>query len=60
MKFGYEVFNAATKELLATGETMHVFCDKLGRTKSLPEKYRKYFPASEKHTSADHATPRKS
>ena len=34
-----------TKDLLATGETMHVFCDKLGRPKSLPEKYRKYFPA---------------
>jgi len=60
VKFGYEVLNATTKELLATGETMHVFCDKLGRPKSLPEKYRKYFPASEKHTGADHATPRKS
>jgi acyl-CoA thioester hydrolase len=60
VKFGYEVVNSETKELLATGETLHVFCDKLGRPKSLPEKYRKYFPAIERHQVAEHATSCKS
>jgi len=31
-------------ELIATGETLHVICDHLGRPKSLPEKYRQFFP----------------
>jgi acyl-CoA thioester hydrolase len=39
----YEVLNDATGELLATGETAHVFCDRNGRPKTLPEQYRKYF-----------------
>jgi acyl-CoA thioester hydrolase len=56
VKFGYEVVNSETKELLATGETLHVFCDKLGRPKSLPEKYRKYFTTIERHRVAEHAT----
>ena len=56
VKFGYEVVNSETKELLATGETLHVFCDKLGRPKSLPEKYRKYFATIERHRVAEHAT----
>jgi acyl-CoA thioester hydrolase len=60
VKFGYEVVNSETKELLATGETLHVFCDKLGRPKSLPEKYRKYFPAIERHRVAEHTTSSKS
>ena len=60
VKFGYEVLHSETKELLATGETLHVFCDKLGRPKSLPEKYRKYFPATERHRVAEHATSPKS
>jgi acyl-CoA thioester hydrolase len=46
VRFGYEILNQASGELIATGDTMHVFCDGLGRPKSLPEKYRKYFPAS--------------
>lgn len=46
LRFGYEVFNDATGELLATGETTHVTCDSLGRPKSLPEKYRAHFPAT--------------
>jgi acyl-CoA thioester hydrolase len=45
VKFGYEVVRHESREVLATGDTLHVFCDKLGRPKSLPEKYRKYFPA---------------
>ena len=44
VKFGYEVVHQESGELLATGDTMHVICDRLGRPKSLPEKYRKYFP----------------
>jgi acyl-CoA thioester hydrolase len=44
MKFSYEVVNQASSTLIATGETNHVIVDHLGRPKSLPEKYRKYFP----------------
>ena len=42
--FEYEVLNDATGALIATGGTLHVICDGKGRPKSLPEKYRKYFP----------------
>lgn len=44
IRFGYEVKNEATGELLATGETLHVICDGKGKPKSLPEKYKRYFP----------------
>jgi acyl-CoA thioester hydrolase len=47
LRFGYEILNKTSGELLATGETLHVICDSRGRPKSLPEKYRKYFPATE-------------
>jgi acyl-CoA thioester hydrolase len=40
MKFEYEVLNQADGQLIATGGTTHVICDRLGRPKSLPEKYR--------------------
>jgi acyl-CoA thioester hydrolase len=43
LRFGYEILNDATGDLLATGETSHVTCDGQGRPKSLPEKYRAYF-----------------
>jgi len=46
LRFGYEIFNQATGEVIATGETLHVICDSHGRPKSLPEKYRRFFPAS--------------
>lgn len=46
VKFGYEILHQASGELLATGDTLHVICDHLGRPKSLPEKYRKYFPSA--------------
>jgi len=46
-RLSYEIFNDASGELLATGETYHVFCDRLGRRKSLPEKYREFFKADE-------------
>lgn len=42
VRFAYEILNEAG-ELIATGETLHVICDRNGRPKSLPEKYRKYF-----------------
>jgi acyl-CoA thioester hydrolase len=52
MRFGYEISNQVTGELIATGETTHVICDRRGRPKSLPEKYRKYFPPTAHHTPA--------
>jgi acyl-CoA thioester hydrolase len=57
VRFAYEVLNQSTRELIATGETLHVICDRAGRPKSLPEKYRSYFhahphPPSHKHARA--------
>jgi acyl-CoA thioester hydrolase len=46
LRFGYEVLRQDSGELLATGETLHVICDHQGRTKSLPQKYRQFFPPS--------------
>jgi acyl-CoA thioester hydrolase len=46
IKFGYEVLRSVDKELLATGETIHVICDGAGRPRSLPEKYHRYFFAA--------------
>jgi acyl-CoA thioester hydrolase len=43
VRFDYEIVNHASGEVLATGDTLHVICDRLGKPKSLPEKYRKYF-----------------
>ncbi len=45
IRFGYEILSK-TNELIATGETLHVICDRFGRPKSLPEKYKKYFPSN--------------
>jgi acyl-CoA thioesterase FadM len=45
--FGYDIFNQSSGETIATGETTHVICDRQGRPKALPEKYRKYFPSIE-------------
>jgi len=52
VRFGYEIRMQDSDALLATGETLHVICDRLGRPKSLPEKYRKYFPATHRHADA--------
>lgn len=52
IRFAYEIFRQASDELIAIGETVHVICDRQGRPKSLPEKYRKCFPASNRETSA--------
>jgi acyl-CoA thioester hydrolase len=43
--FGYEVYNDASGELLATGTTTHVITGRDGRPKSLPKKYHKVFLA---------------
>jgi len=48
MKFEYEVVQSETGERLATGSTSHVICDRKGKPKMLPEKYRKYFRVGEK------------
>ena len=45
VRFGYDIIHQQTGETIATGETTHVICNRLGQTKSLPAKYRKYFPA---------------
>lgn len=46
LRFAYEIRRQADGELLATGETLHVICDSRGRPRTLPQKYRKYFPLS--------------
>ena len=41
--FAYEILNDVSGELLATGETLHVVCNRQGRPKVLGEQYRKLF-----------------
>jgi acyl-CoA thioester hydrolase len=48
IRFAYEILHSGTGELLATGETVHVICNREGRPKSLPEKYRRFFPLQAK------------
>ena len=43
VRFKYELREAATNRLFATGETKHVFCDREKRPLKLPEKYRDAF-----------------
>ena len=43
IRFGYEMRNAATGQVLATGSTNHVICGRDRRPMRLPEKYRRYF-----------------
>lgn len=49
IRFQYEIIRDATDELLATGETLHVICDRQGRPKSLPERYKKFFEPTPTH-----------
>ena len=44
IRFVYEIVRHEDGELLATGETAHIICNREGRPRSLPEKYRKLFP----------------
>ena len=46
LRFGYEMRNAATGQLLATGSTHHVICGRDRRPRRLPERYRRYFEVS--------------
>ena len=46
-KVDYEVLNDASGELLATGSTSHVFCDRAGKPRLLPGKYRVSFAIPE-------------
>jgi acyl-CoA thioester hydrolase len=52
IRFAYEIFRQGSDELVATGETVHVICDRQGRPKSLPAKYRKCFPLADLEGSA--------
>jgi acyl-CoA thioester hydrolase len=53
--FGYELLHDETGDLLATGETIHVVCDRNGRPKPLPEKYHHYFDYRMTHSKAEPA-----
>ena len=44
IRFAYEILRHDSNEVLATGETLHIICNREGRPKSLPEKYRRLFP----------------
>lgn len=44
IRFAYEILRHDSNEVLATGETLHIICNREGRPKSLPEKYRLLFP----------------
>ena len=55
IRFAYEILNDADGELLASGETTHVVCDRKGRPKSLPAKYRKLFAVPERAPAPAHS-----
>lgn len=55
IRFAYEVCHASSGELLATGETVHVVCDRLGRPKTLPDKYRQRFAVEADPQAARHS-----
>jgi acyl-CoA thioester hydrolase len=43
LKFGYEIFHQSDAKLLATGHTVHVACNRAGKVKHFPEKYKTAF-----------------
>ena len=47
IEFAYEVRNAATGEMVATGETTHLVTGRDLRPRALPEKYRHIFSATD-------------
>ena len=51
LHFSYEIFRAADRLLLATGETMHIVVDGRFDRCSLPEKYMEAFRRPSKHNS---------
>jgi acyl-CoA thioester hydrolase len=48
IRFAYEILRHDSGEMLATGETVHIICNREGRPKSLPEKYRQLFRSNRK------------
>jgi acyl-CoA thioester hydrolase len=46
LRFGYQLRNAETSELLAEGETTHIVADSKMKSRALPEKYLKVFRAA--------------
>jgi acyl-CoA thioester hydrolase len=52
LRFAYEIIHDANDERLATGETVHVVCDRHGRPKSLLPKYRQLF--APRHAASAH------
>ena len=44
IRFTYEILRHESGEMLAMGETLHIICNREGRPKSLPERYRQLFP----------------
>jgi acyl-CoA thioester hydrolase len=53
--FGYQIVHDETGEVLATGESVHVVCDRNGRPKPLPEKYHRFFDYRVTESSAEPA-----
>jgi acyl-CoA thioester hydrolase len=48
IRFTYEILRHESGEVLAIGETLHIVCNREGRPKSLPQKYRQLFPLKQK------------
>jgi acyl-CoA thioester hydrolase len=48
VRFGYEIRNAATGALLATGFTKHLFLGPERKPRKLPEQFRRYFVGQSK------------
>lgn len=44
IRFAYEILRHESGEMIATGETIHIICNREGRPKLLPEKYRQLSP----------------
>ena len=44
IRFAYEMHRGCDSQLLVTGETQHLVCDRDGKPVRLPEQYRKFFP----------------
>ena len=55
IRFAYEILDGSTGELLVTGETTHVICDRTGRPKTLPAKYRKLFTSAQPAAAPAHS-----
>ena len=43
LKFGYELLRQHDQKLLATGQTIHVACNRAGHVKQFPNKYKSAF-----------------